>query len=137
MSKYVSIAGQLLPAEVFHPMDILADELRERGWNLDEFAMRLCRFDAQKYPVYRLALDFYALRDPDCHMSAEDAGDWQRVLGPSSNFWLNTEIIWREHRERTGYVSIAPELEDENETPYAVRLVEVNPTPSPTLREKS
>jgi hypothetical protein len=102
----------MLPAEVFHPMDYLADALRERGWSLDDFAMRLVRFKPEAFGVERLSLDLYALRDVDCHAGDEAFENWARVLGTSAELWQNIEKTWRANAERTGYVAISPELDE-------------------------
>lgn len=103
-----------LPAQVFHPMDYLADELRERGWSLDDFAMRLARFNPAEFGGERLMLDLYALRDKDIY-NGDEFRNWARVLGTSADLWVNLEATWRAHCERTGYVSISPELDEECE----------------------
>jgi hypothetical protein len=107
---------EVLPAEVFHPMDYLADELRERGWGLFDFAMRLANGNPEEFRKQRAMLDFYALRNPGIYSTAEDFANWERVLGIDAEFWMNCEVYWKKHRERTGYVAISPEL-DEPETP--------------------
>jgi hypothetical protein len=101
----------LLPAEVFHPMDYLADALRERGWTLDDFAWRLARFNPEAAPKELMMLELYALRDPDIY-NGDEFVEWARILGTSADVWKNLETSWRTHRERTGYVAISPELDE-------------------------
>lgn len=84
----------MIPAEVFHASDVIAEECIARGWSLWDFAKRIGALDAA---MTVLEWQFYAIREPDILMGNDGAMDLERVLGISAELWLRTETNYRQH----------------------------------------
>jgi len=82
----------VVPAQVFHAAEYLADECLARGWSLRELAERIGSLDT---PMEVVTWQFYACCQPDIFMGEDSAWDLQRVLGISATFWLRIEAAYR------------------------------------------
>lgn len=91
-----------VPAQVFHPAEIIADECIARGWSIWDFAARI---GALNEPQTVLAYELYALCDPDMLMGDDAPMDLERVFGISAGFWRRSEALVREHRDRIAPLS--------------------------------
>ena len=74
-----------VPAEVFPPGEILADELDARGWTQTESAEIINR--PQKL-VNDIVLGKRAV-------TPETATDFSEAFGTSAQFWMNLETAWQ------------------------------------------
>ena len=80
----------MIPAMVFHPSELIAEEAQARGWAIWDVAERMGGDPATNV----LALQFYALRDPDGRLGGDGL---ERAFGVSADFWLRFEELWRAH----------------------------------------
>lgn len=82
---------QSAPAEVFHVMDFIYDELDARGWNLDALALRMGG-DAERN---LLALEIMDTREPDVMLGDDAAEMIGKAFGTGAKLWLNLDATWR------------------------------------------
>lgn len=87
-----------VPAEAFHPAEVVEDEMRARGWSRDELARRMCRIvTPYDFGVMRLALDLYLeIRTPDAILG-DMAEDFARAFGIDADVWVRLDHAWRSH----------------------------------------
>lgn len=85
------------PAQVFHPVEIIIDELNAREWTLDDLTMHSSPTDPAEWGVRRLAWDLYfagAPSHPECRLG--EMGVWlERAFGISSKLWEAMHELWR------------------------------------------
>ena len=86
--------GQVTPAVVRHPAEIIREELEARGWSVQNLCLAADTDDA----VSRLAWEIYlgcGLESPgDVLLGDEGAAQLARAFGTSPEFWLNLEAAW-------------------------------------------
>lgn len=87
------------PAEVFHVVESLAEELEERGWSWADLARRMGKNKAEMF-LYLTVLDHLRGRSPSYRLSADTACALERVLGVPAATWMNMDKSWR--RWQTG-----------------------------------
>lgn len=83
------------PAEVFHPSELLKEELEARGWSIGDLARNM---DGD-YGVNYVALEFYLDLGPEevgLRMNSM-AVDISKALGVDPDFFSNLERSWLEH----------------------------------------
>lgn len=86
------IKAERIPAEMFHPSVFILDELKARGWTLDDLALRM----GGDFSINRLALDLYIAVGPDePDLLLGDGEDFARAFGTSPEFFRNLEAGWR------------------------------------------
>lgn len=79
-----------LPARPTRPGQILLRELIARGWTQKELAERMGRSEQL---VSEIVCGKKAI-------TPATAITFERILGPSAEFWLRLEMTWRLHLER-------------------------------------
>lgn len=87
------------PAEAFHPSEFIADELKARGWDLQELAMRMHWTEIAKSI---LALELYEAAGTDAEMATscrlgEMAAQLDAAFGTPGLF-ANLEAAYLKHR---------------------------------------
>lgn len=89
--------GKRVPAEVFHPWEYIEEEMTERGWDRDELARRM----GGEFPVTRLSLDLFSIKDPSVMLGEDSAEQLSRAFGTSAKFWMNVWAAWSERNPPT------------------------------------
>lgn len=93
----VCVMTERIPAEGFHPSELIRDEIEARGWSLDELAMRMVGGDREQFGVQRLALDFYfecGPTEPNLRMGDDSARMMAAVFDVSTDYFINLERAW-------------------------------------------
>lgn len=86
-----------IPAECFHPSELIRDEIEARGWSLDDLAMRMAGRDREQFGIQRLALDFYfdvGPTEPDLRMGEDSARMMAAVFDVDTDYFINLERAW-------------------------------------------
>ena len=95
MGQVVSAVSERRPCNPPHVMDAINDELAERGWSLEELAVRMV-CSRKRVGIELLALQMLdAVREPNVVLSQEQADDLGEALGVSPQFFLNMHEGWR------------------------------------------
>jgi hypothetical protein len=86
-----------IPAVLFHPAEIIEEELQERDWTLDDVMLNSGPYYEQKeYGITRLALELYlTVRETDILMDDTVAGALSRALDISPGFFWSLHNNWR------------------------------------------
>ena len=85
-----------VPAEMFHPSVFILDEIKARGWTLDDLAIRM----GGDFRVNRIALDLYVHLGPDDpDLLLGDGEDFARAFGGDATYWCNLESGWRQWKK--------------------------------------
>ena len=72
------------------PSEIIAEEMRARGWTYSTLAQNMRYTSAERVEDYALV----AHRQPRATMGDELAGDLDRAFGTCKGFWLRLEQLW-------------------------------------------
>jgi len=117
-------AGPFVPAEVFHPAQLIADESIARGWRLWDLVERIGALDATvdvlAYMLFAASAGFDDVALRRCTGVGEYwASDLQRVLGIDAEIWERTLALCNAHPERIAPLDAAAtawyDLEDDDE----------------------
>jgi plasmid maintenance system antidote protein VapI len=90
--------SERVPAEVFHVMEFVYEELQARGWALEGLAVRMGGDPSR----FLLALEFLDLREPDMLIGDEVAAGLAQAFGTSKSLWLKLDETWRKHQKVLG-----------------------------------
>lgn len=85
------------PAETFHVMDFIREEMDERDWSIWTLVRHMSEDQSnQALSRVKLALEFLALRDPQMLIGEEVATGLGRAFGTSAQIWLNLDRSWQD-----------------------------------------
>lgn len=82
-------------AECFHPSRYIQDELDERGWTLDDLAIRM----GGDFGINRVALDFYfevGPTEPNLLLGDHTSRQLCVAFDVSPQLFLNLHAAWRD-----------------------------------------
>ncbi len=79
-----------------HPSEFIDDELKARGWTLEQLAEKMGG-DAD---INCLSLYLYRLKDPGILLGEESAAGLSRAFGTSDEVWLNLHDAWLREAKR-------------------------------------
>ena len=80
-----------IPVETFHPSVFIVEEMKARGWDRYDLAVRMGGDVAKNL----LIIDLYLEVGPTkTNMRIGDGEDFARAFGTSAQFWLNLENQW-------------------------------------------
>lgn len=80
-----------IPAETFPPGEFIEDEMKYRGWTLDDLHRRL-----GDDPITCCCVDLcMAVHDKNLLMDERTAEALGRAFGTSSDYWMNLDRAWR------------------------------------------
>ena len=94
------------PAEVFHVMDFINEELEARGWNLDALALRMGG-DASRNLLALQILD--SVREPGVLLGEESAAMIGKAFGTGAKLWLNLDNTWQRYAKARAALAAAQE----------------------------
>lgn len=86
-----------------HVAELIEQELKERGWTVNDFVFRMKRYESQRdWALHQLAVElFLAVRERDVPLTREMAEQFGLALDVSPEFFLNMHEAWRQHRAVT------------------------------------
>lgn len=85
-----------VPAEVFHPSELIRDEMDSRDWGIPTMARKM----GGDAGVNRLALEMYFVvgpQNPGCRLGPVMAAQIAKAFGTSIEVWTNLEAAWLSH----------------------------------------
>jgi len=87
---------------VIHPAEIILDEMRERGWDIDRLASEMVSpGNAKEWGVTRLSWEMYLeVREPYVLLGDHMAGQLKKAFGVDTQFFLNLHENWRKYVTR-------------------------------------
>lgn len=94
------------PAEVFHVIDFIYEEIEARGWDMWQLAVRMCPDPVTEETVLRikLSLEFLETKSPGLIVGEESAEQLARAFGTGKQIWLNLDKTWQQHNPYRGDV---------------------------------
>ena len=80
-----------------HLAELIEDELRERGWDLDIMTTMAGPYESiEEWDISRVAWDFFMeVREPYMLLGARGAEELGRAFDVSPQFFLNFHESWR------------------------------------------
>jgi plasmid maintenance system antidote protein VapI len=85
-----------IPAEPTHPADIIQDEMKERGWDLNAMVDAMEIADERDRNIARLAFEgYFTVRAANIILGERMAEMLGIAFGAPSQFWLDLHEQWR------------------------------------------
>lgn len=96
------------PAEVFHVIDFIREEMDERNWPIWTLVRRMSVDQSDEaLGRIKLALELLELREPDMLIGEEVAAGLARAFGTGQEIWLNMDKTWRNAQHADDDLDIA------------------------------
>jgi len=89
------------PLRVFHPSELIDEEMQARGWDIQKLAMAMVSEGSvdqlKEYGINHLAIEMYFAAGPTnkaCRMGPEFIAGLSRAFGTSIELWEKLEKQW-------------------------------------------